>query len=936
MASLNDIYNQYEKQANEAFKNGEFDKGIEIGKKIPHSWDYFSRLPNMFQSVNEEEHELPFPLPDDAIEKISDHIQRKGGNSGFYFELAHNAPKTISDKTLRKLIDVNKDSFLEKDAFLKHPNFKRTEEEEGLHKANKLWNSYEVGVHPAHFAAVKSMFTGKPETTKARDKHGSSHDFTIVNGTEVKESKSLPKHGQEFEHHGQKYAYSAEHLPVHETIPHLENYAHKMQEAILNDNNIPKKIINGEPHILLHRGVEGSYAKKIRELAGHNKEDNSVLKRRITAPVTSFSSWSTDPEVAGKFAHRQVDGQPEGEGVVISKWHPVKSILSSGFHNVYPEQTHIHENESEIVVGHPEGKISFNTSELSFRKPDSEYGQVEKGSVKKLSKFEDIETDEPLDDDLVKSVTYEEESKKINESKKTPEAQKKHKFKAAKWTYPNGHPRCKICGSEEKEGGYCEGRLEKSEEDYPESEYPVSFVNQRDLLAHHNGVTNALNDNISGRVSKSSGPLHVHKLENGKLLLVDGFHRFADGILKGQITFPVKTISEGYSDYYATPSESENFDAEKFLKANHGKGKVLDSKLANLKKNEDDEVDYKGEHRAPTNDGFTEWSHDYNSTRDEASNQGKRVVSSWVHGKDIIPVKGDKITVKNGTPHPQASYAAVTQSLNNKYLTKKNFENDTKKLNKSEGLFHFVQAKEELYKNEYFSALHHAKKALDLGMDCEDLFEEARSNLRMEKNMAIELLEKGEITNALKALGFAGALATGAYHYQDTEQTKEPQFNATPEVKVEAPKLSRAQIVKNKTLKAISAVESQNNPKAQHQIMSTGMHKGSSAIGSYGLMPITIREMVKKNPDLNKKYGHLANVSGDTFKSLVLHNPETEHEIASKLYDNLASKFGHHPEAISHAWFNGVSGTMKALKDKKDLGKHWHVRKIMKAYENVD
>ena len=56
---------------------------------------------------------------------------------------------------------------------------------------------------------------------------------------------------------------------------------------------------------------------------------------------------------------------------------------------------------------------------------------------------------------LKSKITYEEESEIIKENKKKPEAFKKHKFKPAFWTHPNGHPRCLICGDEELMGGIC-------------------------------------------------------------------------------------------------------------------------------------------------------------------------------------------------------------------------------------------------------------------------------------------------------------------------------------------------------------------------------------------------------------------------------------------------------------------------------------------------
>ena len=54
---------------------------------------------------------------------------------------------------------------------------------------------------------------------------------------------------------------------------------------------------------------------------------------------------------------------------------------------------------------------------------------------------------------------YQEETKLIRENRK--KAKYPHKFKAAKYTWPNGHPRCIICGQEEMIDGECEKPLEK-------------------------------------------------------------------------------------------------------------------------------------------------------------------------------------------------------------------------------------------------------------------------------------------------------------------------------------------------------------------------------------------------------------------------------------------------------------------------------------------
>jgi len=53
-------------------------------------------------------------------------------------------------------------------------------------------------------------------------------------------------------------------------------------------------------------------------------------------------------------------------------------------------------------------------------------------------------------------ISYEAETEKIRENKKKPEAHRSHDFKSAKWTFPNGHPRCIVCGQEEPISGVCQ------------------------------------------------------------------------------------------------------------------------------------------------------------------------------------------------------------------------------------------------------------------------------------------------------------------------------------------------------------------------------------------------------------------------------------------------------------------------------------------------
>lgn len=66
-------------------------------------------------------------------------------------------------------------------------------------------------------------------------------------------------------------------------------------------------------------------------------------------------------------------------------------------------------------------------------------------------------------DGAADSAGYEQESERIRRSAERPEAAARHKFREATWTHPNGHPRCRVCGGEERIGGICNGKPTREE-----------------------------------------------------------------------------------------------------------------------------------------------------------------------------------------------------------------------------------------------------------------------------------------------------------------------------------------------------------------------------------------------------------------------------------------------------------------------------------------
>ena len=128
-------------------------------------------------------------------------------------------------------------------------------------------------------------------------------------------------------------------------------------------------------------------------------------------------------------------------------------------------------------------------------------------------------------------------------------------------------------------------------------------------------------------------------------------------------------------------------------------------------------------------------------------------------------------------------------------------------------------------------------------------------------------------------------------------------------------------------LRTIANVESGGGQHEQHRPTSHG-----TAYGKYALMPNTIRDTIKMNPDLSVKHKKATMLHGSDLNRYMQDNPGLEDSIAEKHVKRLEHHFGQNPSDIGFAWLNGVSGTYKAKKDKQDINSHWHVKKIRDAY----
>ena len=186
-------------------------------------------------------------------------------------------------------------------------------------------------------------------------------------------------------------------------------------------------------------------------------------------------------------------------------------------------------------------------------------------------------------------------------------------------------------------------------------------------------------------------------------------------------------------------------------------------------------------------------------------------------------------------------------------------------------------------------------------------------------------LQKASLKHLAAGLAVMGSLAASPTNHSESGVNHSPKAGShqIETTNPTAPKYDRKEM-----LRTIAAVESHSGKYTDHKVTSSG----EQAFGKYGLMPNTIHETIRLNPDLKAKYGKAANLEGQDLQHFMKDNHGLEDAIAEKHVARLEHHFGQNPSAIGYGWLNGISGTYKAQKTKQNINNHWHVVKINKEY----
>lgn len=194
-----------------------------------------------------------------------------------------------------------------------------------------------------------------------------------------------------------------------------------------------------------------------------------------------------------------------------------------------------------------------------------------------------------------------------------------------------------------------------------------------------------------------------------------------------------------------------------------------------------------------------------------------------------------------------------------------------------------------------------------------------------------EILEKGRVKDFVTA-------ATVATMLGFPTSTVAPNISFSQMQQVPITKISAPKNISNKDLKYISYIESSGGLNVNHPKVKHGINKGTNAIGQYGLMPLQILDTLKYDKKLGNKYKEIKNMDylkdQNKINDFIQNNPQFEEEVAQSHWNRLNKKFNGNKNKMAYAWFNGITGTMKASPE--EINNHWYVKKFNNAKKMFD
>lgn len=133
-------------------------------------------------------------------------------------------------------------------------------------------------------------------------------------------------------------------------------------------------------------------------------------------------------------------------------------------------------------------------------------------------------------------------------------------------------------------------------------------------------------------------------------------------------------------------------------------------------------------------------------------------------------------------------------------------------------------------------------------------------------------------------------------------------------------------------LNTISKIESSGGKNFDHDLITSGIHKGHKAVGSYGLMPNTIYEVLNRmriDGSLPQELQHLEKLKPQQVKQVLEGKPDQEKMIAEYLGQKVLNRQGGDEEKAAYSWFQGHNLTPQEI-NQREYSQHDYVNKYRK------
>jgi len=140
----------------------------------------------------------------------------------------------------------------------------------------------------------------------------------------------------------------------------------------------------------------------------------------------------------------------------------------------------------------------------------------------------------------------------------------------------------------------------------------------------------------------------------------------------------------------------------------------------------------------------------------------------------------------------------------------------------------------------------------------------------------------------------------------------------------------------NSFLKAIAMNESSGGKNTRHERINSGIHAGDAAIGKYGLMPNTVKELANRMGKENPMNIYSSMENKNIAKELK-ENPEHQEKFANFLANHLNDKFGGDESKMAYAYNQGHNLGLDAFENKhSNYKEHDYVNKYHKHRSEIE